>query len=41
MGIGLGGESASVNVGASVRETRQRGKHRTEVTEVTEGDGDR
>jgi hypothetical protein len=39
--MGIGEESSSVNIGASVRETRQRGKHRTEVTEVTEGDGDR
>jgi hypothetical protein len=37
-GIGVGGESSLLNGLVHVRERRGRGKHRTEVTEVTEGD---
>jgi hypothetical protein len=37
-GISLVAKSWSVNTVASGRETRESGKHRTEATEVTEGD---
>ena len=39
-GIGIGGERLAVNTGLPGRGPREWGKHRTEATEVTEGDWD-